>query len=281
MLCPALRADNHKHTNLLALNLDKIFRKREFPLIFIETMIEEKKHLKHIGFWSLVFLVGGIAGVIFGQLIIPWLADFRPFSAISWFNRSKDGTTIINRTEKIYLTQEQAYQKAVDKISGSVVAVRNISSGRAGSGFILTSDGLIATAGFLAPKGAKVVVLKDSQEYEAQLIKQDKENGLALVKINENNLPMVSFGDADNLKLGEMVFLAGAVKTGETFNKFINSGFIKMLAPQISLTFNADQAANGGVLGNIAGEVLGLCLVDKNGNIKLIEAERIKELMKL
>jgi S1-C subfamily serine protease len=245
-------------------------------------MPKQKDYKKIIGFWALVFLVGGVAGLLFGQFLIPWLATVPSLSKIGWICNVKEGTTIINKTEKIYLTQDSAYQEAIAKIANSVVAVRSERSGKIAtenSGFILTSDGLVATSDSIS-KGRKIFIVKDNKEYEAQIIKQDKENNLALLKINEANLPVVSFGESDNLKLGEMVFLVGAVKEDDAFNEFTNIGFIKTLAPEITFTFSETSLASGASLSNIKGEVLGLCLIDKNGNVKLVEAEKIRELMK-
>lgn len=246
-------------------------------------MVENKDYKKLIGFWGLVFLVGGVAGIIFGQLIVPWLTNFRPFSAIGWLGHIKDGTTIINRTEKIYLTQDLAYQEAIDRVANSVVAVRaqlNKKVLAQASGFILTSDGLIVTANSVVPKSTgQILVVRDNKESEAELLGQDKENGLALLKLSETNLPVVNFGDPGNLKLGEMVFLVGAGTSNETFTKFVNVGFIKKLEP-LTLTISESPSASGSPLINIKGEVLGLNLVDKDGEIKVVLAEKIKELLK-
>lgn len=243
----------------------------------------EKNYKKIFAFWALVFLVGGMAGIIFGQLIVPWLTNFRPFSAIGWLGYIKNGTTIINRTEKIYLTQDLAYQEAIDRVVNSVVAVRaelNKKVLAETSGFILTSDGLIVTANSVVPKATgQILVVRDNKESEAQLLGQDKENGLALLKLSETNLPVVNFGDSANLKLGEMVFLVGAGTANETFSKFANVGFIKTLEP-LTLTISESPSASGSPLINIKGEVLGLNLVDKEGKIKVVLIERVRELLK-
>jgi hypothetical protein len=50
--------------------------------------------------------------------------------------------------------------------------------------------------------------------------------------------------------------------------------------PEISINFNESQLANGSPLVNIKGEVLGLNLVDKAGNIKVVTEEKISALLK-
>ncbi len=247
-------------------------------------MVENKDYKKLIGFWGLVFLVGGVAGIIFGQLVVPWLNNFRLFSAIGWFGHVKEGTTIINRTEKIYLTQDLAYREAIDRVVNSVVAVRTELNKKVlaeASGFILTSDGLVVTVNSVVPKSAgQILVVRDNKESEAQLLGQDKENGLALLKIDETNLPVVNFGDPGSLKLGETVFLVGASGSLDSFARFVNSGLVRALAPAMELTFSEIQPANGSPLINTKGEVLGLNLVDKEGKIKVVPVDKIKALLK-
>ncbi|TSC53447.1 MAG: protease Do [Parcubacteria group bacterium LiPW_39] len=256
----------------------------------------QRNYKKLIGFWALVFLVGGIAGIIFGQLVIPWLTNFRPFNKIGWLCHVKEGTTIINRTEKIYLTQDLAYQEAVNRLANSVVAIRaersiKVSQQQApsakpevlarGSGFILTGDGLIITANVIVPKAAtQILVFKDGKEIEARLIKRDEKNNLALLKIDQTNLPVVNLGDLSSVKLGEMVLSVGAEQLKESLNKFTNFGFIRTLLPEVAVTFSENQLATGGLLANLKGEVLGLVIVDKEGKIKIAGEDKIRELIK-
>ena len=233
-------------------------------------------------FWVAVFLVGGLAGVFFSRTFLPWLTSFPPFNKVAWLCDVKDSTTIINKTEKVYIPQGTADQEIVVKIGSAVVAVRVERIGRQAiedSGFILTSDGLIATADFTMSKGAKILAIQSGKEYEAQIVKQDKENGLALLKINANNLPIADFGDTSNLRLGEKVFLVGAAKINDVFSSFANSGSVRTLLPELSFTFSESQLADGAPLGNIEGKVLGLCLVDKQGKIKVVGVDKIRGLM--
>lgn len=247
-------------------------------------MRKNKKDIKRIvGFWLLVFLVGGLAGVFFSRSFLPWLTSFAPFNKVAWLYNVNDATTIINKTEKVYISEDTAYQEAINKIGNAVVAVRVERAGRRpieNSGFILTSDGMIVTANFSLAKGAKILVWRDSQEYEAQLVKQDKMNNLALIKIAANNLPVADFSNKDNLRLGERVVLVGAAKRGETLAEFTNVGIIKTLVPDLSFSFNESSLADGAALGNIEGKVVGLVLVDKQGSVKVVGEEKIKELMK-
>ncbi|KKT26552.1 MAG: Protease do [Parcubacteria group bacterium GW2011_GWA2_43_9b] len=237
---------------------------------------------KIVLFWVIVFLVGGLSGVFFNRVLIPWLVNFAPFSGIIWLDGVKDNTTIINKTEKVYISQETAFQGAIARVGNSVVAVRVERTGHqpiANSGFILTGDGLIVTANFNLAPTAKILVLRGDKEYEARLLKQDAANNLALLKIEANDLSVADFGDSNNLRLGEEVFLTGAAKINNNFVRFANLGFVKTVSPDPSLTFTESSLADGAPLGNIEGKVLGLVLVDKQGKIKVVGVERIKTLL--
>lgn len=246
-------------------------------------MPKKKDYKKIIGFWLIVFLVGGASGVFFSRAFLPWLTSFAPFNKVVWLCNVNDATTIINRTEKVYVSEDTAYQSAINKIGNAVVAVRVERAGRAAienSGFILTSDGLIATVNFILANGAKILVMREGQEYEAQIVKQDAANNLALIKIAANNLPIADFGDTNSLSLGERVVLVGAAKVNGSFSKFADIGIIKSLSPEVVFSFNEPALADGAALGNIEGKALGLALTDKQGNVNLIGEEKIKEFMK-
>ena len=262
-------------------------------------MPKKKKlnYQKVVGFWVAVFLLGGVAGILGSQLLLPWLGGHWPFSKIGWIERAKNCTTVINKTEKITISQDLAYLEAISHLSNSLVGIRAEKHYRLinkkqvplikpeilaeGSGFILTSDGVVVTANVLAPETAtRYIVIRDNKETEAQLTKRDEQNGLALLKTNESNLSVVTLGDANNLKLGEMVFLLGVNNSTSTPAKFINSGFIKTLLPEIAVNFIENQLATGGPLANSKGEVLGLNLIDKYGEIKIVNEEKIRALLK-
>jgi len=52
------------------------------------------------------------------------------------------------------------------------------------------------------------------------------------------------------------------------------------MSPELSLTFTDLSLADGAPLSNIEGKVLGLCLIDKQGNIAVAGEDKIRELMK-
>lgn len=248
-------------------------------------MAKKKKNYKKLAaFWVAVFLVGGVAGLFFGQVVAPWLASYWPFNKIAWLCHTKEGTTIINKTEKVYLTQDLAYLDSIGRLVNAAALIRSERGSSVlirGTGFVLASDGYLVTTSTNVPRNAtRFVVVRDGREKEAQVIKRDDQNNLALLKIDENNLPVVGLGDANGLKLGQMVFLLGAqVQDAKIFNPLAQIGFIRTLSPQLTLNFTELQMS-GAPLATVNGEVMGLVLAGRDGDIEVITSDKIRQLLK-
>ena len=79
-----------------------------------------------------------------------------------------------------------------------------------GSGVIIMNNGYIATNNHVVENASKIeVVLNDKRSYDAELVGRDPETDLALLKIEEENLPFLTFGNSDDLKVGEWVIAVG------------------------------------------------------------------------
>ncbi len=79
-----------------------------------------------------------------------------------------------------------------------------------GSGFIISSDGYIVTNNHVIKDATQItVVLNDGREFPGVVKGTDPRTDLALLKIEQKNLPFLTFGDSDNLKVGEWVVAIG------------------------------------------------------------------------
>ena len=138
-----------------------------------------------------------------------------------------------------------------------------------GSGVILSQDGFIVTNNHVI-EGAQniMVVLNDNREYEARLIGADPSTDLAVLKVEEENLPYLRFGNSDNLRLGEWVLAVGnpfdltsTVTAGIVSAKARNIG-INQEEYSIEAFIQTDAAVNpgnsGGALVNQRGELVGI-----------------------
>jgi Do/DeqQ family serine protease len=83
-------------------------------------------------------------------------------------------------------------------------------SSSSGSGVIITSDGYIVTNNHVVDGASKIkVTLNDKREYDALLIGRDPNTDLALLKIDEKNLPFAVTGNSDEVKVGQWVLAVG------------------------------------------------------------------------
>ncbi|HEV8502901.1 MAG TPA: DegQ family serine endoprotease [Casimicrobiaceae bacterium] len=135
----------------------------------------------------------------------------------------------------------------------------------AGSGFIIGSDGYIVTNAHVVDGADEVkVTLTDKREFTAKVIGVDKRSDIALIKIEGSNLPKVTIGDPDKLKVGEWV-----VAIGKPFGleNTMTAGIVSAkgrdlpqenLVPFIQTDVAINPGNSGGPLFNMRGEVVGV-----------------------
>jgi S1-C subfamily serine protease len=242
---------------------------------------------------GLMFILGGIGGVLGSQLLFPWLAGISFLRNIDWVRQAGEGTTVINRTEQVLITENEALTDAISKGSAIVVGIISEQTEKTvarkkitlekpeilaqGTGFVVSSDGLIVTAQNLIPESAqKIVVVANGIQIPAEIKKIDKNSGVAVLKINENNLPVLAFSESAP-KLGEQMFLIG-VRSSD-FNKFVDVAIAKQISPSLDIIFG-DKDIAGSPIFNLKGEIVGLNWADSGGLAKITPATEVKGLLK-
>ena len=79
-----------------------------------------------------------------------------------------------------------------------------------GSGVIISEDGYIITNNHVIDDAGEIeITLADKRDYDAKLIGTDPNTDLALLKIEERQLPYINIGDSDVLRIGEWVLAVG------------------------------------------------------------------------
>jgi len=136
----------------------------------------------------------------------------------------------------------------------------------AGSGIIITSDGLILTNNHVVGEADNItVLLADKRELKAKVIGTDPQSDVALIKIDATGLPVIPLGDSDKLEVGEWVI---AIGSPFELNQTVTVGVVSAKGrSRIGINdyenfIQTDAAINpgnsGGPLLNIHGEVIGI-----------------------
>jgi serine protease Do len=134
-----------------------------------------------------------------------------------------------------------------------------------GSGFIIGSDGQVITNAHVVDGADEVTVrLSDKREFRAKVVGADKRTDIALLKIEAKDLPKVTIGDPDKLRVGEWV-----VAIGKPFGleNTMTAGIVSAkgrdlpqenLVPFIQTDVAINPGNSGGPLFNMKGEVVGI-----------------------
>jgi serine protease Do len=132
-----------------------------------------------------------------------------------------------------------------------------------GSGFILSSDGYVMTNAHVVDDADNIyVTLTDKREFKAKLVGVDDRTDVAVVKITASNLPTVTIGDSNKVRVGEWVVAIGSpfgldntVTAGIVSAKGRDTGDY---LPFIQTDVAVNPGNSGGPLINMQGEVIGI-----------------------
>lgn len=139
----------------------------------------------------------------------------------------------------------------------------------AGSGVVISSDGFIVTNNHVVENADAIeVVLNDNRSYQAKVVGVDENTDLAVLKVDEENLVAVRYGDSDQINIGEWVL---AIGNPYEFRSTVTAGIISAKGRNINILngsykiesfIQTDAAVNpgnsGGALVNLRGELVGI-----------------------
>lgn len=134
-----------------------------------------------------------------------------------------------------------------------------------GSGFVISSDGLILTNAHVV-RGAQTVTVKltDRREFQAKVLGADSRTDVAVLRINAQNLPTVRLGNPKNAQVGEWVL---AIGSPFGFENTVTAGVIsakgrslpdESMVPFLQTDVAVNPGNSGGPLFNTHGEVIGI-----------------------
>src|SRR5690554_6709320 len=147
-----------------------------------------------------------------------------------------------------------------------------------GSGVIISKDGYIITNNHVVDRATEVLVsLNDNREFTAKVVGTDAQSDLALLKVEGEDFPYLTFGNSDALSVGEWVLAVGnpfnltsTVTAGIVSAK--NRGNVMGGGLGIQSFIQIDAAVNpgnsGGALVNTRGELVGIntAIYSQTGN---------------
>jgi S1-C subfamily serine protease len=141
-----------------------------------------------------------------------------------------------------------------------------------GTGFIISSDGLILTAKHLVKDKKDIYVILDSEkEYTAEVLILHPNKDIAIIKIKKTNLPICPLGNSDDIKVGQMVIAISNVRTH--FRNSVSLGVISGLSRELFVREDSEgevrrgliqtdaiivKGSSGAPLLNLSGEVIGI-----------------------
>lgn len=200
-----------------------------------------------------------------------------------WLGVTDTAAFNLTRTisEKLVVEESNGFIQTVKKVSPAVVSITTKTEARdffgriveqegAGTGFIITSDGLIVTNKHVVSdeRSTYTVVTTEGKTFDAVVKARDPFNDLAVLKIEASGLPVVELGDSNALEVGQWVIAIGNA-LGQ-FNNSVSVGVVSAKdrkldakgSPELVGLIQTDAAINpgnsGGPLVNLKGQVVGI-----------------------
>ena len=230
------------------------------------------------------FLTGVIVGALIGALVAGGIVARTQDSAVAGVSAAD--AKAVTAARAALLEHKGDIHQIVAAVGPSVVSVQTRSLGLgaflqavpqegAGSGFILSSDGVIVTNNHVVDGATTITVtLADGRKLDARILGRDAPSDLAVLKVDAAGLPAVKLGRSDALVVGDSVVAIGnalALDGGPTVTQGIVSALDRTISAgdqgrqgteTLRHLLQTDAAINpgnsGGPLLNAAGEVVGI-----------------------
>lgn len=173
----------------------------------------------------------------------------------------------VNAVVHVKNTAIRTQQNPFDLFFGNGNGTKKYEQVGTGSGVIISTDGYIVTNNHVIEGANELeITLNNRKKYKAEVIGSDKNNDIALLKIDAAiDLPSIPFANSDNLKIGEWVL---AVGNPYNLTSTVTAGIVSAKGrdlegnTSIDSFIQTDAAVNpgnsGGALVNTRGELVGI-----------------------
>jgi len=214
-------------------------------------------------------LIGGVVGAVVGALVAGGIVAVDDDSGSS----GAPATAVVLRpSDRIGRTGDIAsiLRAAVPAVVAIVDDGGPDSGGAAGTGFVISSDGVIVTNNHVV-EGARDIqaVFSDGTTRDATVLGRDPNSDLAVVKVGADDLATIDLGDSDRVQVGDDVVAIGnalALQGGLTVTRGIISGLHREVGTNagspLTDVIQTDTAINpgnsGGPLVDARGRVIGI-----------------------
>lgn len=234
-----------------------------------------------VGALTLLFI-----GILFGAILVSGFGLVRPGLADINLGASEPPVKLDADASSF----SQAFIEVAEKVTPAIVQIAVVSEREnphsdwfffpfkdmpkeqkgSGSGIIISEDGYIVTNNHVVENASKVTVgLSDKRQFDAVVVGTDPLTDLAVVKIEEDNLPVAFLGNSDNLKVGQWVM---AIGNPLSLSSTVTAGIVSAIGRgQLGLIrdsygvenfIQTDAAINpgnsGGALVDLSGSVIGI-----------------------
>ena len=192
------------------------------------------------------------------------------------------GTEPVVQDELLLDAYSQAVVGATDRVSASVVHINALqdrpSSNQAatdreqrmgsGSGFVFTPDGFILTNSHVVHGARRLrITLFDGRQLDAQMVGDDPDTDLAVIRITASNLVPAILGDSERIRVGQVAIAIGnpygfqcSVAAGvvSALGRSLRSSSGRLIDNVIQTDAALNPGNSGGPLVNSRGEVIGI-----------------------
>jgi len=233
---------------------------------------------------TFIGLAAGIVGTVFTNEILKSKNDSSSEVHLVYPNHSAP----ISHVNYATSIPNESFVEASENSTGSVVFIQTLSEVEyrtggwmdwffeprssqrigSGSGVVFAQDGYIVTNNHVIKDADEITVIAGKRSYDAELVGRDPSSDLAVIRINSDDLPVISKADSEQVQVGEWVLAVGnpfnltsTVTAGIVSAKGRNINILRDKFP-IESFIQTDAAINpgnsGGALVNSQGELIGI-----------------------